>query len=194
MRDFRDAKAMGGSLRKALATRGYQITHSDSLELISNAFGFDNWNILSAKIDAAALPPADAGIRPAGRTGAPRETLYCTFCSKSQHDVQKLIAGPNVFICDECIGLCNGILGDETITQFLELPLAEAVAALAEYSTEKLTLYRDGMHKVIEANARQLPKFARDEQSRRRFEEYDARLRRAVEAVSSVLKSREPAS
>lgn len=39
--------------------------------------------------------------------------LYCSFCGKSQHEVKKLIAGPNVFICDECIDLCNDIIRDE---------------------------------------------------------------------------------
>ncbi|MDR2838362.1 MAG: ATP-dependent Clp protease ATP-binding subunit ClpX [Azonexus sp.] len=39
--------------------------------------------------------------------------LYCSFCSKSQHEVKKLIAGPSVFICDECIALCNDIIRDE---------------------------------------------------------------------------------
>lgn len=38
-------------------------------------------------------------------------TLYCSFCGKSQHDVVKLIAGPSVWICDECVGLCNDIIG-----------------------------------------------------------------------------------
>jgi ATP-dependent Clp protease ATP-binding subunit ClpX len=38
-------------------------------------------------------------------------TLHCSFCGKSQHEVRKLIAGPYVFICDECLGLCNKILG-----------------------------------------------------------------------------------
>src|SRR5262249_18475915 len=36
-----------------------------------------------------------------------KSTLYCSFCGKSQHDVRKLIAGPTVFICDECIALCK---------------------------------------------------------------------------------------
>jgi len=40
-------------------------------------------------------------------------TLYCSFCGKSQHDVKKLIAGPTVFICDECIELCNEIIVEE---------------------------------------------------------------------------------
>lgn len=39
--------------------------------------------------------------------------LICSFCGKSQHEVKKLIAGPSVYICDECIGLCNQIIGEE---------------------------------------------------------------------------------
>ena len=45
--------------------------------------------------------------------------LYCSFCGKSQHEVRKLIAGPSVFICDECIELCNDIIRDE-ISQAVE--------------------------------------------------------------------------
>ena len=41
------------------------------------------------------------------------KTLYCSFCGKSQHEVKKLIAGPSVFVCDECIDLCNDIIRDE---------------------------------------------------------------------------------
>ena len=36
--------------------------------------------------------------------------LYCSFCGKSQHEVRKLIAGPSVYICDECVELCNDII------------------------------------------------------------------------------------
>jgi ATP-dependent Clp protease ATP-binding subunit ClpX len=43
--------------------------------------------------------------------------LYCSFCGKSQHEVRKLIAGPSVFICDECIELCNDIIREETQTE-----------------------------------------------------------------------------
>jgi len=42
-----------------------------------------------------------------------KNTLYCSFCGKSQHEVRKLIAGPTVFICDECIELCRDIIGEE---------------------------------------------------------------------------------
>jgi len=42
--------------------------------------------------------------------------LYCSFCGKSQHEVRKLIAGPSVFICDECIDLCNDIIREEAST------------------------------------------------------------------------------
>jgi len=111
MRDFRDAKAMGGSLRKALAARGHSITHSDSLELISNAFGFDNWNILAAKIETAERSGLASAAEP--KQDDPQGTLYCSFCGKSQHQVYKLIAGPKVFICDECVALCDDIIEEE---------------------------------------------------------------------------------
>ncbi len=43
-----------------------------------------------------------------------KNTLYCSFCGKSQHEVRKLIAGPTVFICDECVELCNDIIKEES--------------------------------------------------------------------------------
>src|SRR5690242_16312834 len=60
MRDFRDAKAMAHALRDALKSRAVETTHSESLELIAKAFGYDNWNILAAKIEAA--EPRDAAV------------------------------------------------------------------------------------------------------------------------------------
>jgi ATP-dependent Clp protease ATP-binding subunit ClpX len=42
-----------------------------------------------------------------------KNTLYCSFCGKSQHEVRKLIAGPTVFICAECVELCTDIIGEE---------------------------------------------------------------------------------
>ena len=46
-------------------------------------------------------------------TAAAENTLYCSFCGKSQHEVEKLIAGPAVFICDECTILCMAIIEDK---------------------------------------------------------------------------------
>ena len=48
-----------------------------------------------------------------GRNPNSERLLYCTFCNKSQHEVRKLIAGPSVFICDECVDLCNDIIREE---------------------------------------------------------------------------------
>ncbi len=48
-----------------------------------------------------------------GRGGDNGKILYCSFCGKSQHEVRKLIAGPSVFICDECVELCNDIIREE---------------------------------------------------------------------------------
>jgi ATP-dependent Clp protease ATP-binding subunit ClpX len=54
----------------------------------------------------------------ADRKGSTSEkTLFCSFCGKSQHEVKKLIAGPSVFICDECIDLCNDIIRDEVLPE-----------------------------------------------------------------------------
>jgi ATP-dependent Clp protease ATP-binding subunit ClpX len=47
------------------------------------------------------------------KAASSEKSLYCSFCGKSQHEVKKLIAGPSVFICDECIDLCNDIIRDE---------------------------------------------------------------------------------
>ncbi len=54
--------------------------------------------------------------------GAGRHSLVCSFCSRSQEEVRKLIAGPNVFICDECIDLCNDIIREEGEVDDLQSP------------------------------------------------------------------------
>lgn len=52
-------------------------------------------------------------------SGDSKNTLYCSFCGKSQHEVRKLIAGPNVFICNECVELCSDIIQEEDKTQLV---------------------------------------------------------------------------
>ncbi len=65
--------------------------------------------------------------------------LYCSFCGKSQHEVRKLIAGPSVFVCDECVDLCNDIIREEiqekdTDTGSRKLPIPEDIKrTLDEY-------------------------------------------------------------
>src|SRR5487761_2768262 len=63
--------------------------------------------------------------------------LYCSFCGKSQHEVRKLIAGPSVFICDECIELCNDIIreeiqGAEVKNVKTELPSPQEIAEILD--------------------------------------------------------------
>ena len=48
-----------------------------------------------------------------GKDDGNEKLLYCSFCGKSQHEVRKLIAGPSVFVCDECVELCNDIIREE---------------------------------------------------------------------------------
>jgi hypothetical protein len=164
MRDFRDAKTMAHALRDALKGKAVETTHSESLELIAKAFGYANWNILAAKIDAAVPRGGDErALSPAGAPEpAPAKTLYCSFCGKSQHEVRKLIAGPTVFICDECVELCEDIVDEEDHLEFFRLMTADeesgnqAYPALFErarsMSTEQLVYYSERGRKGIERN------------------------------------------
>jgi ATP-dependent Clp protease ATP-binding subunit ClpX len=52
-----------------------------------------------------------------------KSTLYCSFCGKSQHEVRKLIAGPTVFICDECVELCMDIIREESKSSLIKSSL-----------------------------------------------------------------------
>jgi ATP-dependent Clp protease ATP-binding subunit ClpX len=71
--------------------------------------------------------------------GEENKVLYCSFCGKSQHEVKKLIAGPSVFVCDECVDLCNDIMREEQVqkedeTKESSLPTPKEIAAfLDEY-------------------------------------------------------------
>ena len=141
MRDYRDAKVMARALRASLAAQQLTVTHSQSLELTAKAFGFDNWNILAARIDAARPALAEPAAKGA-------KTLFCSFCGKSQHDVKTLIAGPSTMICEECVGLCNDIVEHSAVTALLaadrrygvkETPRLDAY--LAERSSEQLRVY-----------------------------------------------------
>ena len=57
---------------------------------------------------------AEADAKPESERKTPARTLYCSFCGKTQYEVKKLIAGPAVFICDACTGLCQKIIAAET--------------------------------------------------------------------------------
>jgi len=72
------------------------------------------------------------------KKGGSDKLLYCSFCGKSQHEVKKLIAGPSVFICDECIELCNDIIRDEIAggedgkTVRSELPIPREICSILD--------------------------------------------------------------
>ncbi|MBV1904995.1 MAG: ATP-dependent Clp protease ATP-binding subunit ClpX [Pseudomonadales bacterium] len=74
-----------------------------------------------------------------GKSDDTGKLLYCSFCGKSQHEVRKLIAGPSVFICDECVELCNDIIREEVQesgegSENTKLPIPEEIkASLDEY-------------------------------------------------------------
>src|SRR5262245_46802993 len=152
MRDFRDAKTMAHALRDALKSRAVETTHSECLELIARVFGFDNWNILSAKIDAAAPVSAERSASVAAQNDRrPTKTLYCSFCGKSKYEVRRLVAGPEVYICDECVELCTDFVDDVHDDKDLAR-LVERDAESSTMSTEDLAHYVERGRKGAERN------------------------------------------
>ena len=149
MRDYRDAKAMAQTLRQSLKAQSIDITHSNALELVAKALGFKNWQILSAKIDTDQVAQ-----RPAEQPGKSQSNvLRCSFCGKTQHEVGKLIAGPNVFICDECVGLCDDIVSGEGPERYIGAHGAQE--QLSDKSNADLTILEAKANARI-AHARQL--------------------------------------
>ena len=137
MRDFRDAKLMARSLDEALKLKSIALTHSESLELIAAIFGVDNWNVLSAQIKAAEEPGAKA--------------LHCTFCKKSSDEIEALVAGPGVYICDKCIALCSNTLEEQSIAKMLRNadPVSATLDHFRDRSTEQIISYqRDAQHRL----------------------------------------------
>ena len=69
--------------------------------------------------------------------GDSKNTLYCSFCGKSQREVRKLIAGPTVFICDECVELCTDIIREEKGAIFLKstrgVPTPREICKVLDY-------------------------------------------------------------
>jgi hypothetical protein len=147
MRDFRDAKAMAHALRNGLKMKAIETTHSECLELLAKAFGCESWNVLSAKIEATQSREPDRQVHD------PRfkKVLTCSFCGKTQHEVKELIAGPSVFVCDECVELCNDIIDDNEFSKLLEADeergdrsYPAVLAYLRGKSTDQLTRYLEG--------------------------------------------------
>src|SRR5579862_4347920 len=159
MRDYRDAKVMARALRSGLTDHHVNLTHSQSLDLVAKAFGYDNWNILAAKIEAE---------RPAQADATTAKTLYCSFCGKSQHVVKKLIAGPDSFICDECVGLCNDIIENGAV---LDLLAADEAAGADGYPKLEAFLAQRPKERLPDDLARMERDLARMREGLRTFDD-----------------------
>src|ERR1700750_1407045 len=94
----------------------------------------------SAKIEGDKPSPSSGGL-PAMTAIEPQRTLSCSFCGKSKHQVQKLIAGPSVFICGACVARCAEIIDDEEIANLIGEDLEAATERLRQRSTEILLAY-----------------------------------------------------
>ena len=91
-----------------------------------------------------------------------KNTLYCSFCGKSQHEVRKLIAGPQSFICDECVDICIDIIEPDDDLELFRLMKANGESEVTAYpallelargtSTEELARYVERSRKGVERN------------------------------------------
>ena len=85
----------------------------------------------------------------ADKKSSPSEKLlYCSFCGKSQHEVKKLIAGPSVFICDECIDLCNEIIRDEAESSGAETGISRSDLPSPQEIRDMLNQYVIGQERA----------------------------------------------
>ena len=90
-----------------------------------------------------------------------KNILYCSFCGKSQHEVRKLIAGPTVFICDECVELCMDIIKEENKDSFVKnqegVPTPQEICKVLDdyvigqtYAKQVLSALDSGKHIFVE--------------------------------------------
>lgn len=141
MRNYTEAKTMARSLRTALAAQTITVSHAQSLELIAQAFGLADWNTLAARIKTDEAP-ADGEAPPLG----------CSFCGKTRHEVQILVAGPDVHICDECVSLCDGVLLDHRLAK--SIAEAQSGAAAGEAAEEAAAVLRARSDEALRAMRR----------------------------------------
>jgi hypothetical protein len=102
------------------------------------------------------------------RPPTPQTVLYCSFCGKSQHEAKALVAGPHVFICDECIDVCSDIIDE----QLLRLVEGDEDSARA-MSTERLSHYVEHARKGEQRNRLVLQRIERMLALRRSAEPVD---------------------
>ena len=112
--------------------------------------------------------------------GDSKNTLYCSFCGKSQHEVRKLIAGPTVFICDECVELCVNFITEESAIDKIVSPLwpeqigdrltsTTVSERVRDLSSEELTEALERGKKGVERNRRALQAIERRLATRERL-------------------------
>jgi len=99
-----EVKARASKLRDVLTAMGHQLKHS-------KVEGYADWNTYTAALSMKQQSTVQK---------QESKILYCSFCGKSEHEVRKLIAGPSVCICDECVDLCNDIITEEMQEQAKE--------------------------------------------------------------------------
>jgi predicted DNA-binding transcriptional regulator AlpA len=128
----RAKKVLELSLREARAAAEANVdTEHILLALVRESDGvawqiLDKLGLKKKEVREVALESSRSWVRPKRRSKRVEELMSCSFCSKTQKQVKKLIAGPGVYICNECIDLCNDIIVEEGV----DTPQSDAMHAL----------------------------------------------------------------
>ena len=105
---------------------------------------------MSETADEKETTKAQATATAAGVSVPTKKTLYCSFCFKSQHEVVKLISGPSgVFICSDCVGLCNEIMADR-------FPDPSKFPSTKDLPTERLLERLQAIEETLQGKGNQL--------------------------------------
>jgi hypothetical protein len=137
MRDFRDAKAMAHTLRAALATKGLNITVSQSLELIAQAFGAADWNTLSASISEQTAPPRNTATTPPQPSTSQSGQA---FSDHPTHESDPVFSAELATTLDRALAYANRRKHEWTTLEHLLLALTDDVDASAVMRACKVDL------------------------------------------------------
>jgi hypothetical protein len=198
MRDFRDAKAMAQTLRDALQAKGISLTHSDSLELVAKTLGFQDWNVLAAKIQSEREHPSQHDVDGSGTSLRQEITVdtvileaYVGFYQLSDRAVMSVTREANQLIT-QLTGQRQVPIYPESTTNFFAKVVDAQISFITDggQQAESIVLHQNGrnvaMKRIDAAAAQQIADKIADELQRQSASPgTEAALRRLIDGLIS---------